>query len=60
MKSVTSTTLDRKTRSVMSASKSEPISITTRGQQTHVLISIAEYERLTGKRFQRDDVDKPT
>ena len=54
MKSVTSTILDRKTRSVLSESADEPIAITTRGRDTHVLISIEEYERLTDRPFKTE------
>ena len=59
MKSATSTTLDRKTGTIMSASKEEPVLITTRGRETHVLVSIAEYERLIGKPFKPGETSEP-
>jgi prevent-host-death family protein len=60
MKSVTSTTLDRKTGTVLSASNDGPVAITTRGRETHVLISIAEYERLTGKPVRPQQSELPS
>jgi prevent-host-death family protein len=48
MKLLTSREFNRDVSHAKRAARVEPVLITDRGQPTHVLMSIAEYRRLTG------------
>ncbi len=48
MKRLTSREFNRDVSHAKRAAQVEPVLITDRGQPTHVLLSIAEYRRLTG------------
>lgn len=49
MKLLTSRAFNRDVSHAKRAAQGEPVLITDRGQPTHVLMSIAEYRRLTGE-----------
>ena len=49
MKLLTSREFNRDVSHAKRAAQAEPVVITDRGQPTHVLMSIAEYRRLTGE-----------
>lgn len=49
MKLLTSREFNRDVSHAKRAAQVEPVLITDRGQPTHVLLSIAEYRRLTGE-----------
>jgi prevent-host-death family protein len=49
MKLLTSRDFNRDVSQAKRAALAEPVLITDRGQPTHVLMSIAEYRRLTGE-----------
>ncbi|MCE4553951.1 type II toxin-antitoxin system Phd/YefM family antitoxin [Roseateles cellulosilyticus] len=49
MKLLTSREFNRDVSLAKRAAQGEPVLITDRGQPTHVLMSIAEYRRLTGE-----------
>lgn len=49
MKLLTSREFNRDVSQAKRAAATEPVLITDRGQPTHVLMSIAEYRRLTGE-----------
>ncbi len=49
MKLLTSREFNRDVSHAKRAAQGEPVVITDRGQPTHVLMSIAEYRRLTGE-----------
>ena len=49
MKLLTSREFNRDVSHAKRAAQAEPVLITDRGQPTHVLMSIAEYRRLTGE-----------
>ncbi len=49
MKLLTSREFNRDVSLAKRAAATEPVVITDRGQPTHVLMSIAEYRRLTGE-----------
>ncbi len=49
MKLLTSREFNRDVSHAKRAAQGEPVLITDRGQPTHVLMSIAEYRRLTGE-----------
>ena len=46
MRTVTSRELDRHTGSVKRATRDEPAFVTTRGEPTHVLMTIDDYARM--------------
>ena len=58
MKTVTSTVLNRKPGSVLTASDAGPVKITTRGVETHVMITAAECERLSGQSVPRPETQE--
>ena len=49
MKLLTSREFNRDVSHAKRAAQAEPVLITDRGQPTHVLMSIADYRRLTGE-----------
>lgn len=49
MKLITSREFNRDVSHAKRAAQGEPVLITDRGKPTHVLMSIAEYRRLTGE-----------
>lgn len=49
MKLLSSREFNRDVSQAKRAAQTEPVLITDRGQPTHVLMSIAEYRRLTGE-----------
>jgi len=49
MKLITSREFNRDVSQAKRAAHAEPVLITDRGQPTHVLMSIADYRRLTGE-----------
>lgn len=49
METVSSTTLRSKPHSLLAAAKDGPVIITTRGRETHVLMTAADYEKLGGQ-----------
>jgi prevent-host-death family protein len=49
MKLLTSREFNRDVSQAKRAAQAEPVLITDRGQPTHVLMSIADYRRLTGE-----------
>jgi len=49
MKLLTSREFNQDVSQAKRAARSEPVLITDRGQPTHVLMSIAEYRRLSGE-----------
>jgi len=49
MKLLTSREFNRDVSQAKRAAQGEPVVITDRGQPTHVLMSIADYRRLTGE-----------
>jgi prevent-host-death family protein len=49
MKLLTSREFNRDVSQAKRAARAEPVLITDRGQPTHVLMSIADYRRLTGE-----------
>lgn len=49
MQTVTSQTFNQNPTAVKRAATKEPVKITERGKVSHVLLSIAEYEHLTGQ-----------
>lgn len=49
MKLITSREFNRDVSQAKRAAQAEPVVITDRGQPSHVLMSIAEYRRLTGE-----------
>lgn len=49
MQTVTSQAFNQNPTAVKRAATKEPVKITERGKVSHVLLSIAEYEQLTGQ-----------
>ena len=50
---VTDREFDRATNEAFRAAKQAPVFITSAGEPTHVLMSIEDYERLTGQKAPR-------
>ncbi|UVC07168.1 type II toxin-antitoxin system Phd/YefM family antitoxin [Rhizobium sp. TH2] len=59
METVSSTTFHRKTRSLLAAAADGPVIITTRGHETHVLMTAADYEKLGGRPWPHEASKKP-